>query len=76
MHLKKKKKKKIPCALQDVTSGFVLCSPDNVCHTARVFDAQIVIMEHESIICAGYSAVMHIHTSAEEVAIKVRIPAT
>ncbi len=59
--------------LQDVMSGFVLCSPDNLCKTSKVFDAQIVIMEHESIICAGYSAVMHIHTSAEEVAIKVRV---
>lgn len=33
---------------------------------------QIVILEHKSIICAGYSAVMHIHTAAEEVSIKVR----
>ncbi len=57
--------------LQDVTSGFVLCTPDNLCHTGKVFDAQIVIMEHKSIICAGYSAVMHIHTCAEEVSIKV-----
>ena len=32
---------------------------------------QIVILEHKSIICAGYSAVMHIHCSAEEVTIKV-----
>ena len=30
-------------------------------------------MEHKSIICAGYSAVMHIHTCAEEVTIKVWI---
>lgn len=31
---------------------------------------QIVILEHKSIICAGYSAVLHIHTCAEEVTIK------
>jgi peptide chain release factor subunit 3 len=31
----------------------------------------VVILEHKSIICAGYSAVMHIHTCAEEVSIKV-----
>ena len=54
-----------------MNSGFVLCTPDNLCHTGKVFDAQIVIMEHKSIICAGYSAVMHIHTCAEEVSIKV-----
>lgn len=58
---------------EDVSSGFVLCSPDNLCNTGKVFDAQIVIMEHKSIICAGYSAVMHIHTSAEEVSIKFLI---
>lgn len=31
---------------------------------------QIVILEHKSIICAGYSAVLHLHTSSEEVTIK------
>lgn len=58
---------------EDVSPGFVLCSPDNLCHTGRVFDAQIVILEHKSIICAGYSAVLHIHTCAEECNIKILI---
>jgi peptide chain release factor subunit 3 len=58
---------------EDVSPGFILCSPDNLCHTAKVFDAQIVILEHKSIICAGYSAVMHVHTCAEEVNIKALI---
>lgn len=58
---------------EDVTSGFVLCSPENTCETCSVFDAQVVILEHKSIICAGYQAVMHIHTSAEEVTIKALI---
>ncbi|RVE51254.1 hypothetical protein evm_004058 [Chilo suppressalis] len=39
----------------------------------RVFDAQVVILEHKSIICAGYSAVMHIHCAAEEVTVKALI---
>ena len=34
---------------------------------------QVVILEHKSIICAGYSAVMHIHCAAEEVTVKVSI---
>jgi peptide chain release factor subunit 3 len=55
---------------EDVSPGFILCSPDSLCHTAKVFDAQVVVLEHKSIICAGYSAVMHLHTSAEEVVIK------
>lgn len=33
--------------------------------------SQVVILEHKSIICAGYSAVMHIHCVAEEVTVQV-----
>ena len=36
-----------------------------------VFDAQIAILEYKSIICAGYTAVLHIHTAVEEVVLKV-----
>ena len=32
-----------------------------------------MILEHRSIICAGYSAVCHIHTVAEEVSVKALI---
>lgn len=56
---------------EDVSPGFVLCDALNPVHTCRVFDAQLVIIEHKSIICAGYSAVMHIHCAAEEVTVKV-----
>jgi peptide chain release factor subunit 3 len=46
---------------EDIRCGHVLCSPDDlVSHTNR-FDAQLMILEHKSIICAGYSAVMHVH---------------
>lgn len=34
---------------------------------------QIVIIEHKSIICPGYNAVLHIHTCIEEVQIAVRL---
>lgn len=37
-----------------------------------VFILQIVIIEHKSIICPGYNAVLHIHTCIEEVQITVR----
>lgn len=57
----------------DVSPGFVLCDPNSPARTARIFDAQIVILEHKSIICAGYSAVMHIHCVAEEVNVKALI---
>ncbi|XP_044758443.1 eukaryotic peptide chain release factor GTP-binding subunit ERF3A [Coccinella septempunctata] len=58
---------------EDVSPGFVLCDAINPIHTGRVFDAQLVILEHKSIICAGYSAVMHIHCAAEEVTVKALI---
>lgn len=36
------------------------------------FCFQIVIIEHKSIICPGYNAVLHIHTCIEEVQITVK----
>ncbi|XP_075231022.1 eukaryotic translation release factor 3 [Lycorma delicatula] len=58
---------------EDVSPGFVLCDPIAPARTGKVFDAQVVILEHKSIICAGYSAVMHIHCVAEEVTVKALI---
>uniref|UniRef100_A0A1B6C4F9 Eukaryotic peptide chain release factor GTP-binding subunit n=1 Tax=Clastoptera arizonana TaxID=38151 RepID=A0A1B6C4F9_9HEMI len=55
---------------EDVSPGFVLCDPNAPARTGKIFDAQVVILEHKSIICAGYSAVMHIHCVAEEVTVK------
>ncbi|KIY42912.1 hypothetical protein FISHEDRAFT_63099 [Fistulina hepatica ATCC 64428] len=52
---------------EDITPGFVLTSLDRPIHAVRQFQAQLAILEHKNIICAGYSAVMHIHTLAEEV---------
>jgi peptide chain release factor subunit 3 len=57
---------------EDISPGFVLTSPSNPVHAVRQFEAQLAILEHRSIICAGYSAVMHIHTLAEEVTLPVR----
>ncbi|XP_043658522.1 eukaryotic peptide chain release factor GTP-binding subunit ERF3A isoform X1 [Drosophila teissieri] len=58
---------------EDVSPGFVLCDAANPIKTGKIFDAQVVILEHKSIICAGYSAVMHIHCAAEEVTVKALI---
>jgi len=54
----------------DIMPGFVLCDPISPCKTGRIFDGQVIILEHKSIICAGYSAVCHIHSVAEEVTVK------
>lgn len=57
---------------EDISPGYVLTSPDKPIHAVRHFEAQLAILEHKSIICAGYSAVMHVHTLAEEVTLPVR----
>lgn len=58
---------------EDVRPGFVLCDPNAPCKVARVFDAQVFIAEYKSIICNGYSAVLHLHASSEEVTVKAII---
>ena len=58
---------------EEVNPGFVLTSPAKPVHTVRHFEAQLAILEHKSIICAGYSAVMHVHTLSEEVTLSVSI---
>merc|ERR1711909_20280 len=45
----------------DVSPGFVLCCPTNPIKTGRVFDAQVVMLDLKSIICAGYSCILHLH---------------
>ncbi|KAH9912629.1 eukaryotic polypeptide chain release factor 3 [Epithele typhae] len=52
---------------EDISPGFVLTSPSNPVHAVRQFEAQLAILDHKNIICAGYSAVMHCHTLSEEV---------
>lgn len=58
---------------EEILPGFLLCNAEDLCHTGRTFDAQIVIIEHKSIICPGYHAVLHIHTCIEEVQITALI---
>ncbi|KAF7332158.1 Eukaryotic polypeptide chain release factor 3 [Mycena kentingensis (nom. inval.)] len=52
---------------EDISPGFMLTSPSKPIHAVRQFQAELAILEHKNIICAGYSAVMHIHTLSEEV---------
>ncbi|KAG8710966.1 translation termination factor GTPase eRF3 [Ceratobasidium sp. 394] len=56
---------------EDITPGFVLTSPGKPVHAVTQFEAELVILEHKNIICAGYGSVMHVHTLSEEVALAV-----
>ena len=58
---------------EDISPGFVLSSAAKPIHAVRQFEAQLAILEHKSIMCAGYSAVMHVHTLSEEVTLPVRL---
>jgi peptide chain release factor subunit 3 len=59
---------------EDISPGFVLTSPSKPVKAVRQFEAQLAILEHKNIICAGYSAVMHVHTLAEEITLPVSCP--
>ncbi|TIB00727.1 hypothetical protein E3P94_01970 [Wallemia ichthyophaga] len=52
---------------ENVQVGFVLTDPRKPVKTVKQFEAQLAILDHKNIICAGYSAMMHCHTLAEEV---------
>jgi len=56
---------------EDISPGFVLTSPLKPIHAVRQFEAQLAILDSKNIICAGYSAVMHVHTLSEEVTLTV-----
>ncbi|KAK9432412.1 P-loop containing nucleoside triphosphate hydrolase protein [Lipomyces doorenjongii] len=51
----------------DVQVGFVLSSVDYPVHTVTAFEAQIAIIELKSILSAGFTCVIHVHTAIEEV---------
>ena len=55
---------------EEISNGFILCDKSNVCHVCRKFEAQIHIVDYESIICPGFSCIMHCHTAIEEVVFK------
>lgn len=53
----------------DVAVGFVLCDVAKPVHVTTQFEAQLVILDSKNIICSGYSAVLHVHTLAEEISL-------
>ncbi|KAA8499480.1 Eukaryotic peptide chain release factor GTP-binding subunit ERF3A [Porphyridium purpureum] len=55
---------------EDVKIGFVACTPTALVTVTDVFDVRLMILEHKSIITAGYSAVIHIHALVEEFVIE------
>lgn len=55
----------------EISAGSVLCDPKHAVKTVTSFEAQLIILEHKNIICAGYNAILHVHTCVEEVSVGV-----
>jgi len=56
---------------EDISVGFVLCSPKAPVHVVSTFHAQLAIVETKTLLTAGYTCVMHVHTAVVEVEFKV-----
>ncbi|KAL8744522.1 MAG: hypothetical protein Q9190_003240 [Brigantiaea leucoxantha] len=52
---------------EDISAGFVLCSPKRPVHCVTAFEAQIHLLELKSILSAGFNCVIHVHSAIEEV---------
>ncbi|CAI2737832.1 unnamed protein product [Dicrocoelium dendriticum] len=57
----------------DVQPGFCLCSSDSLCKVSNAFDAKLIVLDCKSIICAGFTAVLHIHSTVKEVRLRTII---
>ena len=51
----------------DIHAGFVLCAESAPVEPTTEFDAQVMLLEHRSILTAGYKCVAHIQAASEEV---------
>ena len=47
----------------DIKRGDVACHPQNAAKVVKEFTAQIIVLNHPSVISKGYTPVFHIHTS-------------
>ncbi|KAK3292556.1 P-loop containing nucleoside triphosphate hydrolase protein [Chaetomium fimeti] len=52
---------------EEITPGFVLCSPKRLVNNVSKFEAQIRILDLKSILSAGFNCVLHVHAAIEEV---------
>ncbi|MBW3014619.1 translation elongation factor EF-1 subunit alpha [Candidatus Woesearchaeota archaeon] len=48
---------------KDIARGDVIGHPDNVPTVAEEFTAQIIVLDHPSVITVGYTPVFHLHTA-------------
>jgi len=58
---------------EDISIGFVLCTPKHPVHVVNSFEAQVAIIELKNLLTAGYGCVMHVHTAVVEVQFEVTL---
>lgn len=46
----------------EINIGYVLCNKDNLCSVTNIFDAQLVIVNCQNIICNGFNCILHLHS--------------
>ncbi|KAG4302987.1 hypothetical protein PCK1_000653 [Pneumocystis canis] len=51
----------------DIMPGHILSSINSPVHIAKVFEAQVAILEVKNLLTTGYSCIIHIHTAVQEV---------
>ncbi|KAG5447509.1 Eukaryotic peptide chain release factor GTP-binding subunit ERF3A [Clonorchis sinensis] len=61
------------CEEEDISPGFCLCSPSNLCKVSDRFDAKLIVLDCKSIMCPGYTAVLHMHSTMKEVRLRTII---
>jgi len=54
---------------EDIKKGDVICDPNHPAPVAEEFTAQIIVLNHPTVIAPGYTPVFHIHTA--QVACKI-----
>ncbi|KAH8912074.1 hypothetical protein BR93DRAFT_872058 [Coniochaeta sp. PMI_546] len=52
---------------EEISAGYVLCSPKRLVHCVSAFEAQVRIIELPTILTAGFNCVLHVHSAIEEV---------
>ena len=59
----------------EVNRGNILCSPDKLCLTFNVFEAEIQVLElpNNLIIAEGFNCILHYHTLIEECSITPKV---
>lgn len=55
----------------EIMSGFVICSPEHPCRVGKIFDGEVMILELKTIMSAGFTCVLHLHSAVEEVTVSV-----